>query len=150
MKVETVVDEHRARYIHRSESSSDPNATGYFRWIFPTGRIQLSRQFLIHSAQCAPSPSLATDLATNCCETSPLVVSASPFREKPTTTRFIHVLFNRLEYHLTSSYLRPSSFLPSLSLRSFVPSDRDELFRRGGEEGSLEYRNRTCLRLSRI
>lgn len=65
------------------------------------------------------------------------IAPASPFREKPTTTRFIHVLFNRLEYHLTSSYLRLSSFLPSPLLLSL--SDRGELFRRDGEESSLAW-----------
>lgn len=103
MKVETVVDEHRARYIHPSESSSDPNATGYSRWIFPTGGIHFLDSFWRSiDASCLPS---CDKLLRNFSS----IVPSSPFRRK--------VSNNAIHPRIIQPVRIPFNFFVSLLLR---------------------------------
>lgn len=102
MKVETVVDEHRARYTHPAKLHPRPE------WLcFQSAEYAFSIVFDDPSLPPSlPSPSILRQTSR---ETS--IYSASPFHEKPTT---IHpgIIINRFEYEFNffaSSFLFLSS-----------------------------------------
>lgn len=137
MKVETVVDEHRARYIHPTESSSDPNATGYFHWIFPTGRIHFLDSFWRSIAPSAPPLPLLPSILRQTVAKLLLYRPCLPFSWKANN--------NAIHPRIIQPVGIPFNFFVSSSLPSFLRplllslSDRGELFRRDGEESSLAW-----------
>lgn len=119
MKVETVVDEHRARYIHPTESSSDPNATGYFHWIFPTGRIHFLDSFWRSVAPSAPPLPLLPSILRQTVAKLLLYRPCLPFSWKANNNaihpRIIQPVGIPFNFFVSSSL-----FLPSFALSSFL------------------------------